>query len=68
MLYLEDNGNKTDAFDDMLRSKEAKDIDAFSTGCHHQSLDIYNNSQSWYELPEKLFETIVVGSCCFHKH
>ena len=43
---------KTIVFDDMLGSKEAKDIDAFFTRGRHQNLDIYYISQSWYELPK----------------
>ena len=50
ILPLEDYGNKNIVFDDMLGSKEAKDIDAFFTRLH-QNLDIYYISQSWYELP-----------------
>ena len=49
ILPLEDYGNKTIVFDDMLASKEAKDIDAFFTRGRHQNLDIYYISQSWYE-------------------
>ena len=52
ILPLEDYDNKTIVFDDMLGSKEAKDIDAFFTRCRHQNLDIYYISQSWYELPK----------------
>ena len=48
ILTLEDYCNKTIFFDDMLGSKEAKDIDAFFTRGRHQNLDIYYISQSWY--------------------
>ena len=52
IITLEDYGNKTIVFDDMLGSKKAKNIDAFfSRGCH-QNLDNYYISQSWYELPK----------------
>ena len=67
ILPLEDYGNKTIVFDDMLGSKEAKVIDAFFTRGRHQNLDIYYISQSWYELPKNTFEIIVVELCCFHK-
>ena len=67
-LPLEDYGNKIFVFDDMLASKEAKDIDAFFTRERHRNLDIYYISQSWYELPKTLFETFGVYLCCFHKH
>ena len=52
----------------MLGSKEAKDIDAFFTRDRHRNLDLYYISQSWYELPKKLFKTFVVDLCCFHKY
>ena len=52
ILPLEDYGNKTIVFYDMLGSKEAKDINAFFTRGRHQNLDIYYISQSWYELPK----------------
>ena len=52
ILPLEDYCNKTIVFDDMLGSKEAKDIDAFFSRGRHQNLDIYYISQSWYELPK----------------
>ena len=52
ILPLEDYGNKTIVFDDMLGWKEARDIDAFFTRGRHQNLDIYYISQSWYELPK----------------
>ena len=38
ILPLEDYGDKTYVFDDMLGSKEAKDIDAFLTRGRHQNL------------------------------
>ena len=41
ILPLEDYGNKTIVFDDMLGSKGAKDIDAFFNRGQHQNLDIY---------------------------
>ena len=52
LLPLEDYGNKTIVFDDMLGSKEAKDIDALFTRGRHQNLDNNYISQSWYELPK----------------
>ena len=58
ILSLEDYGNKTIAFDDMLGSKEAKDIDAFFNRVRHQNLDIHYISQSWYELPENTIRNI----------
>ena len=39
-LPLDVYGSKSYVFDDMLRSKEAKDIDAFFTRGRHQGLDI----------------------------
>ena len=51
-LPLADYRNETNVIDDMLGSKEVKDIDFFSRG-RHQNLDIYYISQSWYELPKK---------------
>ena len=68
ILPLEDYGNKTSVFVDMLGSKEPEDIDAFFTRGRHQNLDIYYIPQSWYELPKTLFDIIVVGFCCFHKN
>ena len=50
ILPLEDYGNKTIVFDDILRSKEAKDIDAFFSRGRHQNLDNGYISQSWYDL------------------
>ena len=50
ILTLEDYGNIIFVFDDMFGSKEAKDIEAFSTRGRHQNLDNYYISQSWYEL------------------
>ena len=55
ILPLEEYGNKTIVFVDMLGSKEAKDIDAFFTSGRHQNLDIYYISQSWYDLPKNTF-------------
>ena len=52
ILPLEVYGNKTIVFDDMLGSKEAKDIGAFFTRGRHQNLDIYYFSQSWYDIPK----------------
>ena len=39
-------------FDDMLGSKEAKNIDAFFTRGRNQNLDINYISQSCYEVPK----------------
>ena len=50
ILPLEDYGNKTIIFYDMLESKKAKVIDAFFTRGRHQNHDIYYIPQSWYEL------------------
>ena len=55
LLPLEDYGNETIVFDDMLGSKEAKNIEPFFTRSRHQNLDIYYISQSWYELPRNTF-------------
>ena len=52
ILPLDDYGNKTIVFVDILGSKEAKDIDAFFTRSRHQNLDVYYISQSLYELPK----------------
>ena len=52
ILPLEDYDNKTSVFDDLLGSKEPKDIDAFFIRGRHQNLDVYYISQSWYELPK----------------
>ena len=41
ILPLEDYGNKTIVYNDMLGSKEAKDIYAFLTHGRHQNLDIF---------------------------
>ena len=46
ILPLEDYGNKTIVFDNMLGSKEAKAIDAFFTRGRHQNFYIYYISQS----------------------
>ena len=46
ILPLEGYGNKTFIFDDMLRSKEVKDIDAFFTRGRHQNLNNFYISQS----------------------
>ena len=52
ILPLENNANKTIVFDDMLGSKEAKDIDAFLNRGRHQNFDIYYIFQTWYKLPK----------------
>ena len=41
----------------MLGSKKAEDIDAFFTRGRHQNLDIYNISQSWYEITKNTIRT-----------
>ena len=41
IIPLEDSGNKTIVYNDMLRSKQAKDIYAFLTHGRHQNLDIF---------------------------
>ena len=65
ILPLEDYGNKTIVFDDMLGSKEAKDFDAFFTRGRHQNLDIYYISQSWYELPKNTIRNNCSGIMLF---
>ena len=50
ILPLEDNGNKTNVFDDMLGSKEAKDIDVFLLVVAITTLIFKYISQSWYEI------------------
>ena len=57
ILHLEDYGDKTIVFHDMLGSKEAKDTNAFFTRGRHQNLDIYYIFQSWYELPKNTIRT-----------
>ena len=52
ILLLEAYGNRNFISDDMLGSREAKDIDASFTRCRQQNLDIFYVSQSWYELPK----------------
>ena len=49
ILPLKDYGHKTIVFDDILGSKEVKDIDAFFTRGRHQNVDIVYISPSWYE-------------------
>ena len=46
ILLLEDYEKKTIVFDDMLGSKEEKDIDAFFSRGRHQNLDISYISKS----------------------
>ena len=67
ILPVEDYGNKTLDFDDVLESKEAKDIDAYFTRGRHQNRDKFYISQSWYELPENTFRKICSRNMLFPK-
>ena len=49
----------------MLGSKGAKDFDAFFTPGRHHNLDIFNISQSWYELLKNTFRNICSRSMLF---
>ena len=69
ILPLEDYGNKTIVFDDMLGSKEAKDIDAFFLLVVAIKILIFITSLNHgMNYLKTLFEKIVVDLCCFHKH
>ena len=49
---LERYRNKTVIFDDMLCSKQARDIDQFFTRSRHNNINVYYISQKWYDLPK----------------
>ena len=66
ILPLEDYGNKTIVFDDMLGSKEAKDIDAFLLGVAIKILIFITSLNHGMNNLKTLFEIIVVELCCFH--
>ena len=68
ILPLEDYGNKTNVFDDMLGSKEAKDIDAFLLVVVIKILIFITSPNHGINYQKTLFEIIVVELCCFHKH
>ena len=68
ILPLEDYGNKTIVFDDMLGSKEAKDIDAFLLAVVIKTLLFITFLNHGMNYLKTLFEIIVVELCCFHKH
>ena len=68
ILPLEGYGNKTIVFDDMLGSKEAKDIDAFLIVVAIRILIFItslNHGMNYLKTP---FEIIIVGFYCFHQH
>ena len=68
ILPLEDYGNKTIVFDDMLGSKEAKDIEAFFLlGVAIKILIFITSLNHGMNYLKTLFEIIVVNLCCFHK-
>ena len=66
MLPLEDNGNKTIVFDDMLGSKEAKVIDPFLFVVAVKILMFITPLNHGMNYLKTLFEIIVVGLCCYH--
>ena len=68
ILPLEDFGNKTIVFDDMLGSKEAKNIDAFLLVVAIKILTFITSLNHGMNYLKTLFEKIVLGLCCFHKH
>ena len=49
-----ENGS-TIVFDNMLLSKQSIKIDLFFCRSRHQHIDIYYLSQSYFELPKKIF-------------
>ena len=67
ILPLEDFGNKTIVFDDMLGSMEAKEIDAFLLLGVTKILIYITSLNHDKRYLKTLFEIFVVGICCFHK-
>ena len=61
ILPLEDYGNKTIVFDDMLESKEAKDIDAFLLVVVTKILIYFTSHNHGMNYLKTLYEIIVVG-------
>ena len=49
---MEDYAYSQVVFDDMLGSRQAKDIDQFFTRSRHSNINVYYISQSWYALPK----------------
>ena len=68
ILHLEDYEDKTVVFGYMLASKEAKDIDAFLLVVATKILIFITSLNHGMNHLKALFEIIVVGLCCFHKH
>ena len=66
-LPLEDYDDKTIDFDDMLRSKEAKQIGAFLLVVVTKILIYITSLNHGMNYLKTIYEIIVVGLCCFHK-
>ena len=52
-------------FDDMLGSKQAKDIDQFFCRGRHGNINVYYISQSWYSLPKNTIRNNSSVLCIF---
>ena len=68
MLPFEDYGNETVVFDDMLGSKETKDIDAFLLVVATKSLIFITSLNLSMNYLKTIIEINVVGLSCFHEH